>query len=151
MSYPQFIAIDGSSFEDYAHPVAIAWSLPDGQIKTTLITPEDDWDDWDISLKDLHGIDPDTLHQRGESPWSVIRELEQDLDQSYIYADHQERVETLLGKLYEVCDKELSYEIVDCKEELGQAAIDDYAHFKIPCDERVEAILRAWARQQGKL
>src|SRR5690606_3949662 len=69
MSYPQFIAIDGSSFEEHAHPVAIAWSLPDGQIKTTLIAPEDDWDDWDISLQDLHGINPDTLYQRGETGW----------------------------------------------------------------------------------
>lgn len=151
MSYPQFIAIDGSSFEDFAHPVAIAWSLPNGQIKTTLITPEDDWEDWDISLQDLHGITPDTLHQRGESPWSVIRELEQDLDNAYLFADHQERVETLINKLYEACDREPSFEIVDCREEVTPSALDDYAHFKIPCDERVENLLRAYARAHNKL
>lgn len=151
MSYPQFIAIDGSSFEDYAHPVAIAWSLPNGQIKTTLVAPEDDWDDWDISLQDLHGINPDTLHQRGETAWSVIRELEHDLDNPYIFADHNERVENLLNKLYEACERELNFEIVNCREEIDPNSLDDYAHFQISCDERVETMLKTWAREQGKL
>ena len=36
-SYPHFLAIDASSYEDTAVPVAIAWSLQDGTIKTVLI------------------------------------------------------------------------------------------------------------------
>ncbi len=81
MEYPSFVAIDASSYEDSAHPVAIAWSLADGTVKTTLIQPDDDWDDWDFALEDLHGISQDTLYQMGETGWSVIRELEADLDQ----------------------------------------------------------------------
>src|SRR5690554_498811 len=103
MEYPQFIAIDASSFEEHAHPIAIAWSLSNGQIKTTLISPDDQWEDedWDISLQDLHGINSETLYQRGETTWSVIRELEHDLANPYIYADDHMRVEILLSKLYE--------------------------------------------------
>lgn len=146
MNYPQFIAIDASSFEEWAHPVAIAWSLADGQIKTTLIAPDDDWDDWDISLQDLHGITPETLYQRGETPWSVIRELEQDLENSYIFADQPERVEALLEKLYESCSRELNFEIGHYNEQVAADALDPYAHFQQPCDERVLQLLQAYAR-----
>lgn len=146
MNYPQFIAIDASSFEDWAHPVAIAWSLPDGRIKTTLVTPDDDWDDWDISLQDMHGITPETLHQRGETPWSVIRELEQDLENSYIFADQPDRVEELLDKLYESCSRELNFEIGHYNEQVDNSALDPYAHFQQPCDERVLQLLQAYAR-----
>ena len=62
MEYLSFVAIDASSYEDSAHPVAIAWSS-DGTVKTTLIQPDDDWDDWDFALEDLHGISQDTLYQ----------------------------------------------------------------------------------------
>lgn len=150
MSYPQFIAIDASSFEEWAHPVAIAWSLPDGQIKTTLIAPEDDWEDWDISLQDLHGITPDTLRQRGETTWSVIRELENDLENPYVFADQPERVEELMEKLYESCNRDLSIEIGHYDEQVSIKALDDYAHFQQPCDERVLLMLKAYARQPKK-
>lgn len=147
MNYPQFIAIDASSFEEWAHPVAIAWSLADGQIKTTLIAPDDDWDDWDISLQDLHGITPETLHQRGETAWSVIRELEQDLENSYIFADQAERVEELLEKLYESCNRDLNFEIGSYTERINHETLDPYSHFQQPCDERVLQLLQAYARE----
>lgn len=151
MSYPQFIAIDGSSFEDHAHPVAIAWSLPDGQIKTTLIAPEDDWDDWDISLQDLHGINPDTLYQLGETVWSVVRELENDLEQPYLYADNADRVTELLEKLYDACNRDLSIEIGEYSEIIKGKALDESAQYHQTCDDRVHRLLMAWARANGKL
>ena len=149
MIYPQFIAIDPSSFEEAAHPVAIAWSLPDGQIKTTLIAPDDEWDDWDISLQDLHGITQDTLYQRGETTWSVIRELEADLENPYLFADQLEPVETLLNKLYDSCDRELSFEIGHYREKISTNAFDDYAHFQQPCDERILILLQHYQRQHA--
>ncbi len=150
MKYPQFIAIDGSSFEEHAHPVAIAWSQSDGQIKTTLIQPEDDWDDWDISLQDLHGINPDTLYQRGETAWSVMRELEHDLEQPYLFADDPVRVTELLEKLYDACSRNLSTEISDCHDEWQDAnALDESELRHQPCDERVHRMLLAWAQEHA--
>ncbi|WP_430462087.1 hypothetical protein ACQUQU_04675 [Thalassolituus sp. LLYu03] len=150
MQYPQFIAIDGSSWEEHAHPVAIAWSMADGQIKTTLIQPDDDWDDWDIALQDLHGITPDTLYQRGETLWSVIRELEGDLEQPYLYADDTERVTFMLEKIYEACNRDLSIEIGDAREivQRGVPVSDDSLH--MPCDDRVYRMLKRWASEHGR-
>ena len=149
MQYPHFIAIDGSSREEHAHPVAIAWSMADGQIKTTLIQPDDDWDDWDITLQDLHGINPDTLYQLGETVWSVVRELENDLEQTYLFADDAPRCSELLEKLYDACQRDLNIEIADCRELIHDDAPDaDTINYQ-PCDERVRLMLLAWAAAQG--
>tara|TARA_B100001109_G_scaffold94721_2_gene76972 strand:- start:29998 stop:30453 length:456 start_codon:yes stop_codon:yes gene_type:complete len=145
MSYPHFIAIDGSSWEEQAHPVAIAWSMADGQIKTTLIQPEDDWDDWDIALQDLHGINPDTLYQLGETVWSVIRELENDLEQPHLYADEADRANEMLEKLYEACNRDVSFDVSDCRDVLSEGVPQPEEMNYLPCDDRVRQMLLAWA------
>ncbi|MDO6750167.1 hypothetical protein Q4563_23210, partial [Gilvimarinus sp. 1_MG-2023] len=76
-------------------PIAIAWSMADGMIKTTLLQPDDGWDDWDYALEDIHGISQDTLYQRGETTWAVVRELENDLEQTFLMTDDPERIEPL--------------------------------------------------------
>ncbi|MFL0805944.1 MAG: hypothetical protein K6L60_01505 [Oceanobacter sp.] len=149
MSYPHFIAIDASSHEDTAHPIAIAWSMADGQIKTTLIQPEDDWQDWDYGLEDLHGISQETLYQRGETCWSVIRELENDLDESYLRTDNAEGTAQLLEQIYEACDKELSLETGHYSEEIEssehrQEIQEQLYSSPLPCDERVLIMLKGW-------
>jgi len=149
MEYPQFIAIDSSSFEEYAHPVAIAWSLADGQIKTTLISPDDQWEDeCDSALQDMHGITPETLYERGETTLAVIRELEADLANPYIFADDPVRVEEQLNKLYESCSRDMSIEIGDYREIVTETLLDEYAHYQVACDERVQQLLQDWAALQ---
>lgn len=141
MNAPQFVAIDASSWEERAHPIAIAWSLADGRIKTTLIQPEDDWDDWDYALEDIHGINQDTLYQRGETCWSVIRELENDLQSSRLQSDDIEHCELMLERIYDACQRDLSIELdtLEVAAELSQKT----------CDERVHAMLQAWADEHG--
>lgn len=79
-TYPAFLAIETG---DDALPVAIAWSLPDGQIKYTLIQPLESWDDGDDMA--LGGYDISTLHATGERPLDVIRELEEDHFEETLY------------------------------------------------------------------
>lgn len=149
MSYPHFIAIDASSYEDTSHPIAIAWSMTDGRIKTTLIQPEDHWEEWDYALEELHGINQETLYQRGETCWSVIRELENDLDESYLRTDDADATERLLTQIYEACDKELSLETGYYGEdieagELRQEIQEQLHGSPLTCDERVLVMLKGW-------
>lgn len=78
---PAFIAVETG--EDGGLPLSIAWSLPDGTIKHTLIQPDDDWLDnetvslGDYSLEELSSI--------GVSPLDVIRELETDHFNATLY------------------------------------------------------------------
>ena len=147
MTCPQFIAIDASSFEDSAHPVAIAWSLADGSIKTTLIQPDDDWqEDWDYAIEDLHGINRDTLFQRGETCWSVIRELENDIEQSFLFADDEARVQQMLVLLYESCNREPNLEAGHYAEVINRSDMETTPEpYHQTCDDRVYALLMSWA------
>lgn len=149
MEYPCFLTIDASSYEDTAHPVAIAWSLADGTVKTTLIQPEEDWEDWDYALEELHGISQNTVYERGETLWSVILELENDLDRPFLQCDDIERCEMLLERMYDACGRDLTLEISHHGEELNdQVNRDDWyldtAFHNQPCDERVRLMLLLW-------
>ncbi len=148
--YPHFVAVDASSYEDTAHPVAIAWSLADGTIKTTLIQPEDDWEDWDYALEDIHGINQDTLYQRGETSWSVIRELENDLEQPFLFCEDTSRTDFLFERLYEACGRDVTLETGHFGDELSSQRdmnewLMDTGFQHLPCDERVRLMLTAWA------
>ena len=154
MAYPHFIAVDASSYEEEAHPIAIAWSMADGLIKTTLIQPDDGWNDWDYALEDIHGISQDTLYQRGETTWAIVRELENDLEQTWLMTDDPERIEPLLSKIYEACNRELSIELgnhgKDITDQTALAeATDQLFHHQLTCDERVLIMLQLWAKQHG--
>ncbi|MEL7400196.1 MAG: hypothetical protein AAFN68_06440 [Pseudomonadota bacterium] len=154
MNYPHFLAVDGSSWEEHAHPIAIAWSLADGTIKTTLIQPEDDWHDWDFALEDLHGINQDTLYQRGETGYSVLRELEHDLEQPRVATDDRERVETLLEKLYDSCNRDVSLEIDDYLDDVRDTSVIAEVREQLQlaehmCEDRVRLMLEVWARENA--
>ena len=154
MQYPHFLAVDGSSWEEQAHPIAIAWSLADGSIKTTMIQPEDGWDDWDFALEDLHGINQDTLYQRGETCYSVLRELEHDLEQPRVATDDRERCELLLEKLYEGCGRDVSLEIDDYLDDVQDTSRIEEVRDQLQlsqqmCEDRVRLMLEVWARENA--
>ncbi|MGM0702507.1 MAG: hypothetical protein ACQEUG_08895 [Pseudomonadota bacterium] len=71
---PGFIAVETG--DDGELPLAIAWVLPDGRIKHTLIQPDEDWLDEEMNA--LNGYSLEELTSLGVSPLDVIRELEGD-------------------------------------------------------------------------
>ena len=67
-SIPGFIAIEVG---DADLPVAIAWTLPDGQLKHTLVQPGPDWlENEQASLGDYS---EDELEMMGVSPIDILR------------------------------------------------------------------------------
>jgi len=159
--YPQFLAIDASSYEAEAHPISIAWSLSDGSIKTTMIQPEDDWQDWDYALEDLHGINQDTLFQMGETGGSVIREFEYDCNNTHFLVHESEILMELLDKLYDAYGKEPPVELVKAQDwfpenrnsydDIQQTFFDVQNELALDinrCEDRVRIMLEAWVRQQ---
>ncbi|WP_251978467.1 hypothetical protein [Salinicola avicenniae] len=95
--YPGFIAVETG--EDNALPVAIAWALPNGQIKHTLIQPDDEW--LDEELLSLGGYDLDELRQFGVSPLDVLRELENDHFSQTLYTAGVQDDEAALSRMFD--------------------------------------------------
>lgn len=157
--YPQFLAIDASSYEPDAYPVAISWSLSDGTIKSTLIQPDENWEGWDPGLEDLHGISQETLFQLGETGWEVIREFEFDCENPHFLVQDSERMMELLDTLYDAFGKEPPVELVPIKEwseiqdtEQRYTAMEELRSelglSPYSSEDNVRLMLEMWVRQQ---
>lgn len=108
MDYPSFIDIEFSTPDEGGFPTSISWSLPDGQMKTVLLTPDDDWEPWD----NIDGeVDLQFLFDQGVSGPDLIRELNTDLDGKTVFVDGLDEDEALLELLYETYGNELSFEV----------------------------------------
>ena len=95
-SFPAFLFIEVG---DDNLPLAVGWSLPDGQIKHTLLQPLESWDG---DLGALADYTLDTLHGSGERPLDVIRELEEDHYGERLYVSGLNDDEAALERLFSV-------------------------------------------------
>ncbi|WP_404377325.1 hypothetical protein [Vreelandella aquamarina] len=95
--YPGFIAIETG--EDNGLPLSIAWSLPDGRIKQTLIQPDDSWISEDSNVMGAYSIEE--LESLGVSPLDVIRELENDHFSATLYTSDNSSDEEALTRLFD--------------------------------------------------
>ncbi|MBB3142699.1 hypothetical protein [Halomonas organivorans] len=94
---PAFIAIETGDDGDL--PLSIAWTLPDGRVKHTLIQPDDDW--LDDELVSLGAYSLEELSSMGVSPLDVIRELETDHFNATLYTAGVGDDEAALSRLFD--------------------------------------------------
>ncbi|WP_148255014.1 hypothetical protein [Aidingimonas lacisalsi] len=94
---PGFIAVETG--DDDSLPLAIAWALPDGRIKHTLIQPDDTWLDDELSA--LGSYSREELDSLGVSPLDVIRELENDHFSTTMYTAGVNDDEAALSRLFD--------------------------------------------------
>ncbi len=96
LRYPQFISLDTSNGSE-PFPVAISWSLPDGQLKACLVAPEDDWAPWENNHSDH---DTAFLLEQGVSCAEILKELLEDLDGEFLYSLDVENEGSLMAQLF---------------------------------------------------
>ena len=107
--FPVFIAIDQVGEYNNTFPFAIAWSLPDGQIKRTLISPEDDWDPW--AWGDLRA-DITQLFETGATCREVLYELTNDIEDTTLFCFDEDNETTALETIYAALNDEPAFELV---------------------------------------
>lgn len=105
---PIFIALDVVDDNRRVIPVAIAWSLPDGQIKTTLIQPDQDWQIDAISLGE---IDLDTMYDQGATPAEIITEMNLDFDENTVFCFDEYQDIPGLDTLFDAINDEAGFEV----------------------------------------
>ncbi|MBB1486061.1 hypothetical protein [Oceanospirillum sediminis] len=109
--FPIFIDFECSSPDDDGFPIAVCWSLPDGQVKSTLIIPEDHWLQGQSYLFDDERISLDDLMMHGVSPLEVIREMQSDIDTDTVYSDGLGEDEHWLEMMFSAYGNEASFHI----------------------------------------
>jgi hypothetical protein len=110
-TYPLFLDLEGSSYDEDSYPIAAAWSLPNGDIKSVLIVPEDDWTDWDHGTLAARGITREHLYEQGFSALDVVREMMTDFADATVYVDGVDYDQELVERLFEAYGEEPNFEV----------------------------------------
>lgn len=77
---PCFIDFEASSLDFESYPIQVAWSLPDGTVRSRFIRPAEGWEDWSWESEDIHGIPRSLLLEVGRPVREVADELNASLD-----------------------------------------------------------------------
>ncbi|MCP5208850.1 MAG: hypothetical protein H7A01_16765 [Hahellaceae bacterium] len=108
MSTPIFADIEASMNDASGFPTAICWSLANGEIKSVLIIPEDEW------LEDEENIEPHVnmreLYNHGVPVLDIIREMNEDLDGKTVYMPGHYFENEWLEKLFAAYNIDPSFE-----------------------------------------
>ena len=112
-NFPLFIDIETSTPDKNGFPISISWSLADGQLKSVLIIPDDEWDPWENSDPE---IDLQHIFDQGVSGPDAIRELNEDLDGQTVYIDGLDEDEHHLEKLFDTYQQSIGFEIATVNE-----------------------------------
>ncbi len=119
---PCFIDLEFSSPDDEGFPIAIAWSLPDGSIKSVIICPDDDWDPWDNATPEL---DLQFYLDQGVSGPDIIREINEDLSGQTVFMDGLDEDERMLELLFSTYDNDPDFELASFSQLIPDREIED--------------------------
>lgn len=108
MPAPRFLDIEYCQTDDVLFPVAMAWSLEDGQMKTVVIAPADEWIPEDADLGD---IDLLYLEEQGVPLIELAQELHQDLPDQTVYVDGMDPDEILVDLIFTAVAMDAPFEI----------------------------------------
>lgn len=107
--FPIFISLDVVADHQQIIPVTISWSLPDGQIKSTLVRPEEHWEVEEIALGEL---DLDTIIEQGATPAEIVTEMNMDFEDTTIYCFDEYQDIPALDLLFQALDDEAGFEVI---------------------------------------
>jgi hypothetical protein len=126
--FPVCIDIEASSADELAFPLAISWSLPDGQLKSVLVIPDDEWDPWENV--DAH-VDLQHHFDQGTTGADIIRELNEDLDGLTVFIDGLDADEALLERLFDTFQQSMGFELAPLTELFQDKALDDILDMRL--------------------
>lgn len=156
MEYPRFLVLESSSYEEDAYPIAASWSIATGELKAILIRPEDEWQQWDSTNEDSHGITRQQIEMQGESVLDVLREMSDDFDKQPVFVTEPYLYEKWLDTMYRAYGAEVSFDLVsvedifkmplvDIEEELSNISNNLLLDLKVS-EDRVRCMLELFQR-----
>jgi len=118
-TYPCFIDFEASGLGGDTYPIEVAWSLPDGAVKESLILPLGTWTYWDTNAEKVHGINRMDILRHGRPAAEICSNLIKDLAGQAVFCDGGLCDAGWLNQLLdagtvEKCPFQLCYCIPDC-------------------------------------
>ncbi len=128
MNLPTFIAFEVTDVET-GYPYAVSWSLPDGQYKSVLIRPEDDWlIDFEMDQYNPDAPPLQDLLDKGETVRDILKEWDLDFETDELYCQDPVLAQYCFDLMFEAYDKECDYDLIpeyDCYHSMDSLDLDD--------------------------
>ena len=152
MACPIFLAIETCPEAPY-YPIACAWSMTDGLIKSSFIQPADHWPS-QLCYGDQLSLD--TIMAQGHSIKDIILEMNNDLDSEQVTCHRDFPIEESLAHLQDTLDIYPSFDWSqdddNLSELLGENWREDIADmafrdelFLNQAEDQVRLMLKQWA------
>jgi len=163
MNIPSFISFEVTDIET-GYPYAIAWSLPDGQYKSVLVRPEDDW----LIDFEMGQFNPDApalqdLLDKGQTVLDIIREWTQDFEEGggELYCQDPVLAQYCIDLMFEAYQKECEYEVIseyDCYDNVDNMDLDDQRRWIMDteglsasnCEDAVKTMIFLYSRTESE-
>ena len=101
MELPIILDVEASGFGRDSYPIEVGFANREGDTHCYLIHPEPDWNHWDTSSEQLHGINRELLIQRGRPVQEIGQQLNQLMAGKTIYSDGWGFDQTWLSLLFD--------------------------------------------------
>ncbi|TXR53359.1 hypothetical protein [Reinekea thalattae] len=128
MNIPTFIAFEMTDIES-GYPYAVSWSLKDGQYKTVLIRPEEEWlIDFETAQFNSDTPSVQDLLDKGESVLDILKEWDLDLEDGELYCQDPISTQYCLDLMFEAYQKECEYDVIseyDCFDNIDSFDLDE--------------------------
>lgn len=87
MECPNILDFEASGFGSFSYPIEVGFCLANGERFCSLIKPAPDWQHWDFSAEQVHGIDREMLLEFGQDVREVCKDLNKRLRGLTLYSD----------------------------------------------------------------
>ena len=127
---PLIIDIEASGLGRGSYPVEVGIALPDGDCYCAIICPDHEWQHWDQSAEQLHGIDRSTLLAHGRPVKEVAQMLNEYIGGCVAYSDGWGNDSSWLALLFDVAGVAQHFKLDSLRSIMTQAQADIWHQVK---------------------
>ncbi len=108
---PIIIDVEASGFGKGSYPIEVGFALPDRTTRCFLIQPHDGWVHWNEEAENIHGIQRDTLLEKGQPIDEVVGQLNYFLANKTVYSDGWCNDLSWISLLFDVANLRMNFSI----------------------------------------
>lgn len=146
MTLPLFLDIEFSHPNERGYPIALSWSLSDGQLKYALVLPDDSWSPHEAPPEEMS---LQHLYDQGFAGPDIIRELQEDLAGQTVFVDGLDDDQSGIDLLFETYGEETNFEIAGIGQLFSDYSLEELLEMKR--NQMEELGLRGESAEDGVL
>jgi len=124
---PIIIDVEASGFGKGSYPIEVGFALTDRTTRCYLIRPHDEWLHWNKEAENIHGIQRDTLLEKGQPIDEVAGQLNYFLANKTVYSDGWGNDLSWISLLFDVVNLRMNFSIESLNVLLDEDQLQQWA------------------------